>query len=453
MEHVSTISDHIRMLSSRIAQEITRLSEDANNGISHRTDSLIYVGNWQDAIPRSIWLDQSLSATDVRCWGVIRTQAVQGSSVLLSLNRLLADTLGYSNATISRVIYVLRLTRWISLCSQLRSESGQFQGHIYAIHDQPLNLSDAIYLDENYIDFVKKQMAHSNKQINELAKTAWQSIGDFVHANEAPLPQNTNSGVFGFLNTMSLPADNTASRFQKLNTDDHVYFLNMAENSHVQFLNAVENDPIQKLNVVEKNSENEENQSLNIHVQKLNAANVCSSLYNKTTTTTTTGKETENFENQVEVKKHPESDGLIFPSDFNANEVELAGMYLNRVETELWQAFLDETAGQIIQRRKTSNPIRNPIGFLSWLCNEHAQGNTYLTSAHLKHRERREQQQAVEKSVKAKQDVLVDAAKQGDDGTKTREILVEKSQHRTSKADVSAPTSRWDGLNRSVRPK
>lgn len=454
MATVSTISDSIRILSSRIEQEINRISQDTNAGIANRTDSLIYVGNWQDAIPRSIWLDQSLSATDVRCWGVIRTQAVQGSSVLLSLNRLLADTLGYSNATISRVIYVLRLTRWISLCSQLRSESGQFRGYIYAIHDNPISLNDAIYLDENYIDFVKKQNAHGNKQVSELAKTIWQSINDFVQENEAPIPQYSDSGVFGFLNNMTMPEDNKVGHFQKLTSDDRVYFLNMAENNHVQKLNVVKNSHVQKLNMAEKNSDFEENQSLNNHVQKLNVANVCSSsIYNKTTTTCSLHEQ--NFENQDEGELIADG-GLIFPPDFNRNEKQLASMYLKRVEEELRQPFLDETAGQIIQRRKTTNPIRNPIGFLSWLCNEHARGNSYLTSAHLKHRERREQQQAVEQSIKAKQDALTDAAMQGGDGAKAKEILFGKQQHRANKAEsdcTNKPASRWDGLNRSVRPK
>ncbi|MCK5190767.1 MAG: hypothetical protein KAR12_12000, partial [Methylococcales bacterium] len=127
MSQVLNISDNIKILSGRIETEVNRLSSDTQND-GNQTDSLIYIGNWQDAIPRSIWVDPSLSAVDVRSWGIIRTQAVSGSAVMLSLNNLLATTLGYSNATVSRVIYILRLTRWISLCSTLRTDSGKFRG-------------------------------------------------------------------------------------------------------------------------------------------------------------------------------------------------------------------------------------------------------------------------------------------------------------------------------------
>ena len=143
MEPVLNISETIKVLSNRIEIEINRLSHDTKG--NKQTDSLVFIGNWQDAIPRSIWVDALLSAVDVRCWGIIRTQAVNGSAVMLSLNNLLKESLGYSNATVSRVIFILRLSRWISLCSKLRTERGKFRGHIYAIHDNPVSLEDAIY--------------------------------------------------------------------------------------------------------------------------------------------------------------------------------------------------------------------------------------------------------------------------------------------------------------------
>ena len=69
MDQVPNISDTIRILSGRIEKEINRLSFDALND-KKQTDSLVFIGNWQDAIPRSIWVDALLSAIDVRCWGV-----------------------------------------------------------------------------------------------------------------------------------------------------------------------------------------------------------------------------------------------------------------------------------------------------------------------------------------------------------------------------------------------
>ena len=100
----------------------------------------------------------------------------------------------------------------------------------------------------------------------------------------------------------------------------------------------------------------------------------CSSskdIFNKKTTTTNSEGI---YKNEVE-KNNCE---LIFPQEFNKNEIKLAQMYLKSFEPELRQSFLDETAAQIINRRKTHNAIRNPVGYLSWLCNEYGKGNLYL---------------------------------------------------------------------------
>jgi hypothetical protein len=98
-----TLSEAIIHLSSHISTEIDRL----NTGCMplKKTDSLIFIGQWQEAIPRSIWIDPLLDAIDIRCWGLIRTQAVSGSAVILSLNQLLENQLHYSRATISKVTH------------------------------------------------------------------------------------------------------------------------------------------------------------------------------------------------------------------------------------------------------------------------------------------------------------------------------------------------------------
>ncbi|SMG63346.1 conserved hypothetical protein, partial [methanotrophic bacterial endosymbiont of Bathymodiolus sp.] len=105
--------------------------------------------------------------------------------------------LDYSNATVSKIIYVLRLTRWISLCSQLRAQSGKFKGNIYAIHDTPLFIADSIYLDKEYLTFVQQQISHKNKKISKLAESIWQGLensvkndSNFLQANSFELISN-----------------------------------------------------------------------------------------------------------------------------------------------------------------------------------------------------------------------------------------------------------------------
>ncbi len=446
MEPQLTISDTVKLLSDRIETEINRLSGDAANG-GKQADSLVFIGNWQDAIPRSIWVDGLLSAIDVRSWGIIRTQAVNGSAVILSLNNLLKDTLGYSNATVSRVIFILRLTRWISLCSKLRTETGKFRGNIYAIHDHPVSLEDAIYLDSHYIEFVKKQTSHSNNAIRNLAQSVWQAIRESIHQDSSFQGTSLTNSVRGALNQL---ADQKDQENRKNNQAVHIFNLNQGQSSHVQKLNVDAKHRVQFLNVAEPKIESDKNQQHNIQVQNINVEPICSSrcssssLIKKENNTSTT--------NSVGISKrvkHRVKEHLIYPQAFNANENKLAALYLQKIDLDLQQIYLDETAAIIKQRSKTNNPIRNPIGYLAWLCNEQSQGNTYLTSAYIKHQEQRERKETREKNIKQQQRELTEASlKQTNIGSAEM-----KKQSQLNNTKQKENNDRWGGMNYSVRPK
>ena len=330
------------------------------------TDSLMVISHWQDAIPRSIWVDPALDAVDVRSWGVMRTQAASGSAGNLSLNQLLKDQLHYSKATISKVIYVLRLTRWISLCSKPSSSETGPQGNQYTVHDTPCTINDAIHLDAHYLAFVKKQLTHTNKQISNIAQWVWKSIQASVAHDEHFLAQKLSGATSSFIKQLN----------KNVNT---IQYFNRDKKHHIH--------RVQKMNPVIKNSENNKKQSLDDQVHYLNLGNdVGSSLLNLNNNKTTTTNLIR-FEKESDLKIP-----LIFPNEFNASEIKLAELYLKRVETELQQAFLDETAAKIETKRKTSNPVRNPIGYLAWLCNAHTQGLTALTSLSIRYAEKRERE-------------------------------------------------------------
>ncbi len=433
----NTISESIKRLSQQIASELERIAKEPQNEVNP-TDSLVYIGNWQDAIPRSIWVDKNLDPIDVRSWGVIRTQAIHRSAVMLSLNKLLKEKLDYSSATLSRVIFILRLTRWISLCSQLRTEQGRFKGNIYAIHDAPITLSDSIYLDEEYLNFVEKQTTHKNEKIRQLANSIWQSLDESM---------NTDLGFFQHSNLPETVSDS----LQIMTTNSHVHILNMDENDQnnpIYNLNMDKKHRVHILNMAGKKYENEENQQLDIHVQNLNMVPICSSssssgfnFKEKTTTNSVGISKTEN-------KKIQEN--LMYPKEFNKNEIKLAEIWLEKVESELRQDFLDETAAQIIHRRKTAKAIYNPAGWLSWLIDEHCQGNTRLTSMYLRHRESREREQRTEKANKEKQKQLTEAARQGI-LTKNKQEAEELSF--TEEEKIQKKAKRWENLAGSVRKR
>lgn len=68
--------------------------------------------------------------------------------------------------------------------------------------------------------------------------------------------------------------------------------------------------------------------------------------------------------------------------------------------------ILDETAAQIQAKRTSSKPIRNPVAYLAWLCQEQAKGNPVLTSLSIRYRNNRERKQQTEQQVRQQQQAL-----------------------------------------------
>lgn len=410
-----SISAAIQQLAQQITQELAHLTpETSAHGAKH--DSLLYIGQWQDAIPRAIWCDPDLEAIDVRCWGLIRTQAMTGSAVILSLHRLLQRQLGVSKPTVSKVLYVLRLTRWMSLCSELRNEAGQFKGHIYAIHDSPLALADAIYLDPNYLTFIKQQRQHQHLQIRHLSQNLWQSINNTITSQPGFLDEQGGRGIMNdFFQQV-----NGQNRMHTFNPQHRVNLVNLAQNqdkklnlaqkTQVKKMNLAKNDRVNFFNPGSDQAESNKKHKLSGAVKFFNrrpyitttttTSSSCSSYLNKTTTTTT--------DSVFQTKKLTDEvcDPLTYPPDFNASERELAKLYLKQVAAELRQAILDETAAQMQAKRTSSKPIRNPVAFLGWLCHEQAKGNPVLTSLNIRYRDNRERKQRTDQQVRQKQQEL-----------------------------------------------
>lgn len=393
LPYAHTVSDPIKQLAARISDQLETFTRQGQRAAA---DSLLYLGHWHDAIPRAIWMDQQLEAVDVRCWGVIRIQALAGKTVVLSLHQFLQSQLGYSKPTVSKVLFILRLTRWISLCSKIRSAAGQFKGHIYAIHDAPVSINDALYLDADYLTFVGEQCAHQHQQVKAIAQRIWQSVTEAISEQPPFLDEQGSSMAI----TDCLREVNGQNQVKLFNPAAQVNFFNLAEKTYqVKNMNLDESQAACGFATEKYNQ-----------VHKMNLATItttttsCSSNLNKKTTTT----------EYPDVIKHLAADEtfstLVFPPDFNASEQALALLYLQSLEPALRQPFLDETAAQIDAKRHSSKPIRNPVAFLGWLCNEHSQGNTRLTSLSIRYRENQQRKRKTDQQIQKKQQELASLA-------------------------------------------
>ncbi|MDE9504704.1 STY4528 family pathogenicity island replication protein, partial [Xenorhabdus bovienii] len=83
-------------------------------------------------------LDNRLSPLDKTGWMMIRLYAQQNEGAVFpsydELQVLLASPYKgkASRETVSRVLLMLRITGWLSLCKRIRDDNGRVRGNIYA---------------------------------------------------------------------------------------------------------------------------------------------------------------------------------------------------------------------------------------------------------------------------------------------------------------------------------
>ncbi|MDY9113137.1 STY4528 family pathogenicity island replication protein, partial [Escherichia coli] len=142
------------------------------------SDSLLFMGNQHDTVPRRLLQDPLLSPRDKFAWQVIRMQAQDnGGAVFPSYSELQVQLSNRpqdekaSRSTVSRALLMLRLTRWLSLCHKARDRvSGRILGNVYALHDEPLSVLDAVRFDASYLHLLEQCSRHENKAIRATAQ-------------------------------------------------------------------------------------------------------------------------------------------------------------------------------------------------------------------------------------------------------------------------------------------
>ncbi|MBD2805844.1 helix-turn-helix domain-containing protein [Xenorhabdus sp. ZM] len=181
------------LIAHTIAKMKTRLEQRAGDDVSQLRSGLLFMGNIQDAYPRRLLLDDRLSPLDKTGWMMIRLYAQQNEGAVFpsydELQVLLASPYKgkASRETVSRVLLMLRITGWLSLCKRIRDEHGRVRGNIYAQHDEPLTCRDAEMLDPHWLDTVAEACRSKNRTISQ---TAWSVLADI---KEDPMMRHRHS--------------------------------------------------------------------------------------------------------------------------------------------------------------------------------------------------------------------------------------------------------------------
>lgn len=180
----SLITFTLEQMNARLAERIGAEKHAGTPDVTNLRSGLLYMGNVHDSIPRRLLLDTRLSPLDKTAWIMIRLYAQQNQGAVFptydELQQQLASPFNgkASRETVSRVLLMLRLTGWLSLCRRVRDDKGRVKGNIYAQHDEPLSARDAETLDPTWLDTVAMGCAHKNRTVSQ---TAWSVLSDIQH--------------------------------------------------------------------------------------------------------------------------------------------------------------------------------------------------------------------------------------------------------------------------------
>ncbi|KTS15299.1 STY4528 family pathogenicity island replication protein, partial [Pantoea dispersa] len=157
----------------RMQQNLERRAD--NGDVSQERSGLLFMGNVHDAFPRRLFLDTRLSPLDKTAWVMIRLYAQQNEGAIfptydeLQVQLASAHSEKASRDTVSRVLLMLRLTGWLSLCKRVRDDRGRVRGNIYAQHDEPLGYRDAETFDPGWLTLVEESCQNRNKAVRMTA--------------------------------------------------------------------------------------------------------------------------------------------------------------------------------------------------------------------------------------------------------------------------------------------
>ena len=372
------ISPRAEGLQAFIQQAIEQLQRSGARGDS-APDGLLFFGSWNDSIPRLLIRDPILKPIEVRLWSVMRTLVEPaGPATMPDYDTLAVHCNVGSRSTVSHALLILRITRWISLCARVRDDGGRYAGNVYALHDEPTTLGDAMHLDASYVAFLREMTGHRNARVRHLAQSVLDTIEEAIEEGQ-DVTRDTGLHVrvyqrvsfFGSISdptrgSVDAPLAVSGSRRAALN-----HRVQKVDLDRVQ-----KTDSVNQVQKVYSGNENKEKQSLNNRVQKVYSVS-CSSSSNKNTTTTKDVSPT-----------------LIWPNRLSSGEQALVSGYFTGLDSALAQDVLDELQGRL--QDGSANPVRNPVAWLIASSKRAAAGEFRLTSLGLGVRRARARQLALD---------------------------------------------------------
>ena len=307
-----------------------RLEEAAQRVLraTQPSQGIVYTGNRHGAIPVALITDPVLEPVDKLIWMVISTRVeTDGVFGTIPSYKEIARLANIgSSSTVARALAILRATRWLTLCRQVRDKNGRFRGNVYAMHDEPAALAECLELDPDYFRFLDEACGHGHARVRGVASAVRTSVDQDVresrHARPPPSPVERRL---------------QSARSRTEASGERYFALTGAA-------------------MVRLNDQRAKNRYPSPHRVR-NSNTVRSSSNNKKTTTTTT----------TDSSVLSETD-LVFPAHLNRGHRTLARKYLASVPAPKRQAILDELEGRIQAEKRGARPLWDTMGYLARLC-------------------------------------------------------------------------------------
>ncbi|MGE0290219.1 MAG: STY4528 family pathogenicity island replication protein [Bradyrhizobium sp.] len=305
-------------------------------------DALLYLGNRHHAFPVVVVHDPILEPVDKLVWMVIcqAAQATGTRAVFPSYADIARLANVSSTSTVSRAIAILRATRWLSLCARNREANGRFGGNVYALHDEPLPLADALHLDPGYMAFLDEAAGHHHARVRRV-----------VQAVSTSLDQDIRSGK-----DVLAPMNPMERRLEALHAiqrgSDRRYFSFNAE-----VIAGLANSGVRR----DESNQDQNSKAVKPDPQKSKSVLRSSSKYKNTTTTTPT-------DSKDSAREAVSLESLIVPPRLKDNQRALVARYLGTIPVEHRQPVLDELAGRFLAEQHGAKPVYDELRYLHHLC-------------------------------------------------------------------------------------
>jgi len=355
----------------QISHYIDKARHELLSNNSNNDGALLFMGEMQDPIPRTLILDPTLNAIDVRIWMLLRISI--GHPTLpgkLPNQQELSHMINSTKMTIWSSMQVLRLNRWITLCDKVRDNRGKNKGNIYAIHTEPLAIADTLKLDKGYVDFIEQTLNSKVSRVRNNAMAAHIAFYKQINNHESTFTRTQiqqHDARLSAFEQHDLPTDKYTPPI--LSQDEQTYYAhNLAQSEIIPDFGEIEPQGI-NLSLVKSTQNTDEftgyknytlsetaQQSHSLQGIKIDTGDRSGSSSIKRLSNTTTTTKDQAFK----LKSFDRFKTFLRPS-----EIPIIQRIIYSLPEEAQQDVLDQLLGRLVHFKKTGQgEIYNLIGFI-----------------------------------------------------------------------------------------